>query len=33
VCKALRYKIRRDDDAGALEGTPPKMTKVPTKVM
>jgi hypothetical protein len=33
VCKALRYKIRRDDDLGALEGTPPKMTKVPAKVM
>jgi hypothetical protein len=33
VCKALHYKIRRDEDPGALEGTPPKMTKVPTKVM
>jgi hypothetical protein len=32
MCKALRYKIR-DDDPGALEGTPPKMTKVPAKVM
>jgi hypothetical protein len=28
VCKALRYKIRRDDDPGALEGIPSKMTKV-----
>jgi hypothetical protein len=33
VCKALRYKIWRDDDLGALERTPPKMTKVSTKVM
>jgi hypothetical protein len=33
VCKALRYKIRRDDDPSAPEGTPPKMTKVPAKVM
>jgi hypothetical protein len=33
VCKALRYKIRRDDDPGAPEGTPPKMTKVLAKVM
>jgi hypothetical protein len=33
VCKALRYKIRRDDDPGALEGTPSEMTKVPAKVM
>jgi hypothetical protein len=33
VCKALRYKIRRDDDRGAPEGTPPKMMKVLTKVM
>jgi hypothetical protein len=33
VCKALRYKIRRDDDPGALEGTPPQTTKVPAKVM
>jgi hypothetical protein len=33
VCKALRYKIRRDDHPGALEGTPPRMKKVPTKVM
>jgi hypothetical protein len=33
MCKALRYKIRRDDDHGALEGTHPKMTKVPVKVM
>jgi hypothetical protein len=33
VCKVLCYKIRRDDDPGAPEGTPPKMTKVPTKVM
>jgi hypothetical protein len=33
VCKALRYKIRRDDDPGALEGTPSKMTKVPVQVM
>jgi hypothetical protein len=24
VCKALRYKIRIDDDPGAPEGTPPK---------
>jgi hypothetical protein len=32
MCKALRYKIR-DDDPGALEGTPPKMMKVPAKVM
>jgi hypothetical protein len=32
VCKALRYKIRRDDDPGAPVGTPPKMTKVPAKV-
>jgi hypothetical protein len=29
VCKALRYMIRRDDDPGAPEWTPPKMTKVP----
>jgi hypothetical protein len=33
VCNALRYKIRRDDDSCAPEGTPPKMTKVPVKVM
>jgi hypothetical protein len=33
VRKALRYKIRSDDDPGALEGTSPKMTKVPAKVM
>jgi hypothetical protein len=33
VCKALCYKIRRDDDPSALEGAPPKMTKVPAKVM
>jgi hypothetical protein len=33
VCKALRYKIQRDDDPGAPKGTPPKMTKVPAKVM
>jgi hypothetical protein len=33
VCKALPYKIQRDDDLGALEGTPPKTTKVPAKVM
>jgi hypothetical protein len=33
VCKALRYKIWRDDDPGALEGTPPKTKKVPAKVM
>jgi hypothetical protein len=33
VCKVLRYKIWRDDDPGALEGTPPKTTKVPSKVM
>jgi hypothetical protein len=33
VCKALRYKIWRDDDLGAPEGTPPKMTKVLAKVM
>jgi hypothetical protein len=33
VCKALCYKILRDDDPGALEGTPPKMTKVPAKVI
>jgi hypothetical protein len=33
VCKALCYKIRRDNDPGAIEGTPPKMTKVPVKVM
>jgi hypothetical protein len=33
VCKALRYKIRRDDDLGAPEGTLPMMTKVPAKVM
>jgi rubrerythrin len=31
MCKALRYKIRRDDDPGALEGTPPKMMKVSAK--
>jgi hypothetical protein len=33
VCKGLRYKIQRDDDPSALNGTPPKMTKVPAKVM
>jgi hypothetical protein len=33
MCKALRYKIRRDDDPGAPKGTPPNMTKVPAKVM
>jgi hypothetical protein len=33
VCNALRYKILRDDDPGAPEGTPPKVTKVPVKVM
>jgi hypothetical protein len=33
VCNTLRYKIRRDDDPGAPEGTPVKMTKVPAKVM
>jgi hypothetical protein len=33
VCKALRYMIWRDNDPSALKGTPPKMTKVPTKVM
>jgi hypothetical protein len=33
VCNALRYKIRRDDDPGAPKETPPKMTKVPVKVM
>jgi hypothetical protein len=33
VCKVLRYKIRRDDELGAPEGTPPKMTKEPVKVM
>jgi hypothetical protein len=33
VCKALRYKIRRDDHPGAPEGTPPMMKKVPSKVM
>jgi hypothetical protein len=33
VSKALRYKIRRDDDPGAIKGTPPKMTKVPAKVL
>jgi hypothetical protein len=33
VCKALRYKIRRDEDHAALKGTPPKTTKLPTKVM
>jgi hypothetical protein len=33
VCNALRYKIWRDDDPGAPEGTPPKVTKVLAKVM
>jgi hypothetical protein len=33
VCKVLCYKICRDDDPGARKGTPPKMTKVPAKVM
>jgi hypothetical protein len=33
VFKALCYKIQRDDDPSALEGTPPKLTKVPAKVM
>jgi hypothetical protein len=33
VCKALRYKIRKDDDPSALVGTPPKTTKFPAKVM
>jgi hypothetical protein len=33
VCIAPHYKIQRDDDPGALKGTPPKMTKVPVKVM
>jgi hypothetical protein len=33
VCRALRYKIQRDDDPGAPAGTPSKMTKVPAKVM
>jgi hypothetical protein len=33
VCNALRYKIRKDDDLGAPEGTPPKVTKVPAKIM
>jgi hypothetical protein len=33
VCKALRHKMRRDDDPCAPEGTPPKMTKVSAKVM
>jgi hypothetical protein len=33
MCKVLRYKIRRDEDPGALEGTPPKTTKLPAKVM
>jgi hypothetical protein len=33
VCNALRYKIQRDDDPGAPERTPPKVTKVPVKVM
>jgi hypothetical protein len=33
VCKGLRYKIRRDNDPGVLEGTLPKTTKVLTKVL
>jgi hypothetical protein len=33
VYKLLCYKIRRDGDPSAPEGTPPKMTKVPVKVM
>jgi hypothetical protein len=33
LCKVLRYKIRRNDDPGALEWTPPKTTKVQMKVM
>jgi hypothetical protein len=32
VCKALRYKIQRDDDPSAPKGTHPKMMKVPAKV-
>src|SRR3954471_7717360 len=32
VCGALRYKIRRDDDPGDVEGEPPGK-RVPTKVM
>jgi hypothetical protein len=33
VCKEIRYKIWRDDDRGAPEGTPPKMTKVSVMVV
>jgi hypothetical protein len=33
VCKVVHYKIQRDDDPSALEGTPPNMMNVPAKVM
>ena len=33
MCKALRYKIRRDEDPGDLEEQPPKTKRVPAKVM
>ena len=33
VCKALRYKIRRDEDVGDLQGHRDKMKRGPTKVM
>ena len=33
MCKALRYKIRRDEDPGDLEGQPPKTKRVLAKVM
>ena len=33
ICKALHYKIRRDEDPGDLEGQPPKTKRVLAKVM